>query len=59
MSTPTVDYANVPLPEVRVMTNRLLSAETTEKILNDIDVIPNRSAAAPPRDLPTITLSAR
>ena len=41
MSTPTVDYANVPLPEVRVMTNRLLSAETTEKILNDIDVIHN------------------
>ena len=41
MSTPTVDYANVPLPEVRVMTHRLLSAETTEKILNDIDVIHN------------------
>ena len=39
--SPTVDYANVPLPEVRVMTHRLLSAETTEKILCDIDTIEN------------------
>ena len=41
MPSPTVEYANVPLPEVRVMTHRLLSAETTEKILCDIDVIKN------------------
>ena len=41
MSSPTVDYANVPLPEVRVMTNRLLSAETTEKVLCIIDKIEN------------------
>lgn len=41
MSSPTVDYANVPLPEVRVMTNRLLSAETTEKILCSIDKLEN------------------
>lgn len=34
-----VEYANVPLPEVRIMTNRLLSAETTEKVLNAIDSI--------------------
>lgn len=33
MSSPTVEYANVPLPEIRVTTNRLLSAETTEKVL--------------------------
>ncbi len=32
-----VEYANVPLPEVRIMTNRLLSAATTEKVLNAID----------------------
>ncbi|MFA6641954.1 MAG: methyl-coenzyme M reductase operon protein D [Methanomethylophilus sp.] len=36
---PTADYANVPLPEVRILTNRLLSAETTEKVLNALDVI--------------------
>ena len=41
MSSPTVDYANVPLPEVRVMTTRLLSAETTEKVLCIIDKIEN------------------
>lgn len=39
MPKPPVDYANVPLPEVRVMTNRLLSAETTEKVLNAFDPI--------------------
>lgn len=38
---PTVDYAGVPLPEVQIITNRLLSAETTEKLLNDLDVIPD------------------
>ena len=37
----TVEYANVPLPEVRVMTNRLLGAETTEKVLCLIDRIDN------------------
>lgn len=31
-SKPT--YAGTPLPEVRIFTNRLLSAETTEKVLN-------------------------
>lgn len=41
MSSATVEYANVPLPEVRVMTNRLLSAETTEKVLCRIDTIEN------------------
>ena len=39
MPKPPVDYANVPLPEVRIMTNRLLSAKTTEAVLNDIDPI--------------------
>lgn len=39
MPKPPVDYANVPLPEVRIMTNRLLSAETTEAVLNAIDCI--------------------
>lgn len=27
-------YAGVPLPEVRIITQRLLSADTTEKVLN-------------------------
>ena len=39
MPKPPVDYANVPLPEVRIMTNRLLSAKTTEAVLNAIDPI--------------------
>lgn len=39
MPKPPVDYANVPLPEVRIMTNRLLSAESTEAVLNAIDKI--------------------
>ncbi len=39
MPSPTVEYANIPLPEVRVMTHRLLSAETTEKILCSLDKI--------------------
>ncbi len=38
---PPADYAGVPLPEVRVVTNRLLNAETTEKILNDFEKIDN------------------
>ena len=38
-TTPTADYAGVPLPEVQIITNRLLSAETTEKVLNALDVI--------------------
>lgn len=44
MSKPTVppaDYAGVPLPEVQILTNRLLSAESTESVLNALDVIPN------------------
>ena len=40
-SPPPADYAGVPLPEVQVITNRLLSAETTEAVLNALDVIPN------------------
>jgi Methyl coenzyme M reductase, subunit D len=36
-----VDYAGVPLPEVQVFTNNLLSAETTEKVLNALDKIEN------------------
>ncbi len=39
VSTQTADYAGVPLPEVAVITNRLLSAETTEVVLNKLDVI--------------------
>ncbi|QHK17882.1 methyl-coenzyme M reductase operon protein D [Methanomassiliicoccaceae archaeon DOK] len=40
-SAPAADYAGVPLPEVQILTNRLLSAETTEKVLNALDIIPN------------------
>jgi methyl-coenzyme M reductase subunit D len=36
-----VEYAGKPLPEVQIITNRLLSAETTERVLNALDVIPN------------------
>jgi methyl-coenzyme M reductase subunit D len=39
-TTSKVDYAGKPLPEVQVITNRLLSAETTERVLNALDVIP-------------------
>jgi methyl-coenzyme M reductase subunit D len=39
VSNPPADYAGVPLPEVQVITNRLLSAETTEVVLNKLDVI--------------------
>ena len=38
-TTPAADYAGVPLPEVQIITNRLLSADTTEKVLNALDVI--------------------
>ena len=38
---PAADYAGKPLPEVQIITNRLLSADTTEKVLNALDVIPN------------------
>ena len=38
---PATDYADAPLPEVQIITNRLLSADTTEKVLNALDVIPN------------------
>lgn len=41
MSKPPAEYAGIPLPEVRVTTNRLLSAETTEKILNGLEEIEN------------------
>lgn len=39
MPKPPAEYANVPLLEVCVMTNRLLSAETTEKVLNALSGI--------------------
>jgi methyl-coenzyme M reductase subunit D len=39
VSNPPADYAGVPLPEVQVITNRLLGADTTEIILNKLDVI--------------------
>ena len=40
-SAPAADYAGVPLPEVQIITNRLLSAETTERVLNALETIPN------------------
>ena len=39
VSNPPADYAGVPLPEVQIITNRLLSAETTEIVLNRLDAI--------------------
>lgn len=36
-----VDYAGIPLPEVQIITNRLLSANTTEAILNALNTIQN------------------
>lgn len=39
MVSNTPDYAGVPLPEVQIITNRLLSADTTEKVLNRLDAI--------------------
>lgn len=41
VTAPPADYAGVPLPEVQIITNRLLSAETTEKVLNALDKIPD------------------
>jgi len=29
-------YAGIPLPEVKIFTNRFLSAESTEKVLNEL-----------------------
>jgi methyl-coenzyme M reductase subunit D len=37
MSGPAADYAGIPLPEVEVFSNRLLSVETTEKVLNALN----------------------
>ena len=34
-------YANIPLPEVMIYPHRLLSAETTEKLLNRIYEVPH------------------
>lgn len=39
-SAPSADYAGRPLPEVQIVTNRLLSAESTESVLNALDPIP-------------------
>ncbi|AIZ56099.1 methyl-coenzyme M reductase I operon protein D [Candidatus Methanoplasma termitum] len=38
-SEPTVEYAGIPLPEVEVFSNVLLSHGTTEKVLNALDPI--------------------
>ncbi len=37
---PAAEYSGKPLPEVQIITNRLLSADTTEKLLNALDKIP-------------------
>lgn len=39
MKKPTAEYAGVPLPEVEVFSNRLLSVDTTERVLNALDGI--------------------
>ncbi len=39
VSNPPADYAGVPLPEVQIVTNRLLSADNTEVILNRLDKV--------------------
>ena len=39
VSNPPADYAGVPLPEVQIITNRLLSADNTEVILNKLEDI--------------------
>jgi len=39
LSEPTVEYAGIPLPEVEIFSHVLLSAETTEKVLNALDPI--------------------
>ncbi|MCL1978807.1 MAG: methyl-coenzyme M reductase operon protein D [Methanomassiliicoccaceae archaeon] len=41
LSEPTVEYAGIPLPEVEIFSHALLSAETTEKVLNALDPIEN------------------
>jgi len=41
LSEPTVDYAGIPLPEVEVFSKVLLSADTTEKVLNALHPIEN------------------
>lgn len=40
-SEPTADYAGIPLPEVEIFSNVLLSHGTTEKVLNALDPIEN------------------
>lgn len=37
MLKPPAGYAGIPLPEVRITTNRLLGADTTEKVLNGLN----------------------
>jgi len=37
MKSVSAEYAGVALPEVRIMTNRYLSADATEKVLNSLD----------------------
>ena len=39
-TAPAAEYAGKPLPEVQIVTNRLLSAESTERVLNALDPIP-------------------
>jgi len=39
--TTKTTYAGAPLPEVKVFTERLLSAETTEKVLNQLIKVKN------------------
>ena len=39
MLKPPAGYAGKPLPEVRIVTNRLLGADTTEKVLNGLNEI--------------------
>ncbi|MCL2509716.1 MAG: methyl-coenzyme M reductase operon protein D [Methanomassiliicoccaceae archaeon] len=39
LSEPTVEYAGIPLPEIEIFSHVLLSAETTEKVLNALDPI--------------------
>lgn len=39
MLKPPAEYAGIPLPEVRITTNRLLGADTTEKVLNGLNEV--------------------
>lgn len=41
LSEPTVEYAGIPLPEVEIFSNALLSADTAEKVLNALNPIEN------------------